>query len=78
MVAGYANLAEDFATDEQAFQKLLEHTRIADKRGTTAVALETMASSGPANTKGAGAAAPAATEPDAPSAPTGPSAPPPQ
>jgi hypothetical protein len=81
MVAGYANLAEDFATDEQAFQQLLAHTAIADKRGTTAVALETMPSSGPANTKGAGAAAsaaPAATEPAAPSAPTGPSAPPPQ
>jgi|GEM_PF-6328617 len=41
MLAGYANLPEDFATDEKDFQQLLEHTVIGGKRGTTAVILET-------------------------------------
>jgi len=72
MLAGYANLPEDFATDEKDFQALLEHTAIDGKRGTTAVALETFST---ATAVAADAKAPAAApsaEPTAPVAPTAP------
>ena len=72
MLAGYANLPEDFATDEKDFQALLEHTAIDGKRGTTAVALETFSN---ATAVAADAKAPAAApsaEPTAPVAPTAP------
>jgi hypothetical protein len=69
MLAGYANLPEDFATDEKAFQQLLDHTSIGGKRGTTAVALESSPNAA-ADAKAPAAAPPApAGSPSAPAAP---------
>lgn len=73
MLAGYANLPEDFATDEKAFQQLLDHTSIDGKRGTTAVALETSPNPA-ADAKAPGTTTPApagsASAPAAPEPPT--------
>jgi len=70
MLAGYANLPEDFATDEQDFQQMLDHTVIGGKRGSTALVLETSPSGIAADAK-APAAAPLvpAGSPSAPAAP---------
>ena len=80
MLAGYANLPEDFGTDEKDFQSFLEHIAIDGKRGTTAVALETFPNAADAKAPGAApsAASTAPAAPAAPPAPTEPSAAPPQ
>lgn len=69
MLAGYANLPEDFAKDEQDFQQLLEHTVIADQHGTTAVVLEDKANDTASDAK---PPAPASEPPAAPPEPTAP------
>ena len=75
MLAGYANLPEDFATDEKDFQQLLEHTVIGGKRGTTAVILETSPNGAAPEPPPAASASPPPAEPAAPGpvAPTSPS-----
>lgn len=76
MLAGYANLPEDFATDEPEFQRFLEQTVISGKRGTTAVALETTPNAASPGTKPpAPGGEPPAAAPTAPTAPTAPAAP---
>ncbi len=75
MLAGYANLPEDFATDEKDFQQLLDHTVITGKRGTTAVVLEGSPSSAAPDAKAPAAAAeqPPTVAPAAPVEPAAPS-----
>lgn len=67
MLLGYANLPEDFATDEKAFELLLDHTVIGGKRGATALTPEALPNAAP-EAKPSEATPPVSSEPSSPEA----------